>query len=228
MPSSDATERCGTMCPIKLVGRPGILISHVCDECTLRPSGKRIVNGRTATCLFSTSTPSITKMDVAPVSAMACDVAIVNAFRCSDVALPKRVRAVCAIDGRLFPKTASRRFEQLEATTVLSSSSMVEATNGVPSLVTLKQKLLGSKEEVVAETKWLHSFATHTRPFSAPNRQACVGSIVLYIPFVQASHPAASFCCAFARVNVTSWVGLRQSKWHVCELWPSSTSNPQE
>ena len=183
------------MCPVRHVGSPGIFISHSCVECTFLPSGKRIVMGVNATLLLSTSTPSITKIEVAPVSAMAWDVAIVIALRYSDVSFPSIERAVDAIDvspvcgdgGILWTDD-----EQFDVTIVLSSSSRV------------KQKLLGSKEEVVAETKWLHSFATHTFSFSAPNRQACVGSIVLCIPFVHASHPCASFCCAFARVNVTS------------------------
>jgi hypothetical protein len=187
MPINDATARCRTMCPVKLVGRPGIFISHSCVECTLLPSGKRIVNGCKATLLFLTSTPSITKMDVAPVSAIAWDVAIVIALRCSAVAFPKIVRAVDAtIDVRRRVRAVTGLWcKQVEVKIVLSLSAM------------LKQKILGSKEEVVvAETKWLHSFAPHTFPSFAPNRQACVGSIVLCIPFVQAPHPCASFCCA--------------------------------
>ena len=44
-------------------------MSHACIDLTFLPSGRLMVRGFVATCLFATSTPSITKMDVAPVSA---------------------------------------------------------------------------------------------------------------------------------------------------------------
>jgi hypothetical protein len=45
---------------------------------------------------------------------------------------------------------------------------------------------------------------------------------------VHALHPAAIFCWALSRENVTSWSALRQSMWHVDDVWPSSTSKPHE
>ncbi len=59
------------MCPVSVTGNPGILMSHACIDLTFLPSGRLMVRGFVATCLFATSTPSITKMDVAPVSATA-------------------------------------------------------------------------------------------------------------------------------------------------------------
>jgi hypothetical protein len=61
---------------------------------------------------------------------------------------------------------------------------------------------MGSKEVAEAETKLLHLFAQHI--LSAPHRQLFlpVGRIVLCIPLVQGSYPAALNCCAFSCVYV--------------------------
>jgi hypothetical protein len=134
----------------------------------------------------------MTKIDVAPVSAIACEVAIVIALSCSADAFPTIWRAVAAneLSGR---NGGSGRWRvQLEVTTVFSSSSTIGP----------KEYWMGSKEEVVAETKSLNLFAAHT--FSAPNRQAFPGRSVLCIPIVHALHPAASFCWALSREKVTS------------------------
>ncbi len=40
MPMSDAIVNGGTMCPVNVVGRPGILISHTCVDWIFLPSGK--------------------------------------------------------------------------------------------------------------------------------------------------------------------------------------------
>ena len=53
-----------------------------------------VVAGR----LFTTSTPSIIKMEVAPVSAMACVVAILIALRYSGDEWPRTLRAAAASD----------------------------------------------------------------------------------------------------------------------------------
>jgi hypothetical protein len=71
MPMSDATVKDGTMCPNKTVGNPGIIMSQTCVDLTFFPSGKLMVSGLVAMHLLTTSTPSMIKMDVAPVSAIA-------------------------------------------------------------------------------------------------------------------------------------------------------------
>ena len=38
MPINDAIVNLGTMCPVKIVGRPGIVMSHMCVDFTLLPS----------------------------------------------------------------------------------------------------------------------------------------------------------------------------------------------
>jgi hypothetical protein len=70
------------MCPVKiLVGRPGIVMSHMCVNFTLLPSGKLIVNGCNEGCKLLTGVPSMINMKVAPVSAIAWFVLIVIALR---------------------------------------------------------------------------------------------------------------------------------------------------
>ncbi len=72
--------------PVKITGNPGIFMSHTCVDLIFLPSGRLTVSGFVANLLFSTSTPSITKMDVAPVSATARFIAIVITLRyCNDV-----------------------------------------------------------------------------------------------------------------------------------------------
>ncbi len=68
---SEAVLRSRMMCPVSVTGNPGILMSHACVDLTFLPSGRLTVRGFVATRLFATSTPSVTKMDVTPVSATA-------------------------------------------------------------------------------------------------------------------------------------------------------------
>ena len=90
--------KCGTMCPVNVVGSPGISMSHMCVDLICLPSGRLIVSGFIAGRLFFTSAPSMIKIDVAPVSAIASDVAIVIAFRYCVEGLPNILLAVAAID----------------------------------------------------------------------------------------------------------------------------------
>jgi hypothetical protein len=55
-------------------------MSQMCVDVTLLPSGKLIVIGLLDLRRFLTGVPFIMKIDVAPVSAIACDLAIVIAF----------------------------------------------------------------------------------------------------------------------------------------------------
>ncbi len=73
IPNSDAILILGTMSPINTVGRPGMVMLHVCVDLTLLPSGRLIVIRLMVGFIFSMGMPSITKIDVAPVSAIACD-----------------------------------------------------------------------------------------------------------------------------------------------------------
>ena len=132
MPIKEAMARWGTMCPVKMVGRPGIAISHLCVERTMLPSGKLILSGFLDSRLLSTSTPSMIKIDVAPVSAMAWSVAM---------EIPA---AISGCVGRVLLDV-----EQFDATTVTSSC------------IAHDKFMVGSEETVVAETKFSNLFAVY-------------------------------------------------------------------
>ncbi len=71
--------------------------------------------------LLSTSAPSMMKMEVAPVSAMAWFVAIVIAFKYWGMGLPNNIRAAMAIVGRTISATR-QVVDTLDVATVTSSS----------------------------------------------------------------------------------------------------------
>ena len=59
------------MWPVNLTGKPGIVMSQMCVNCTFVPSGRLMDMGFVARRLCCTLMPFITNMDVAPVSAIA-------------------------------------------------------------------------------------------------------------------------------------------------------------
>ena len=100
MPMRDAMVNYRTMCPVKMVGRPGMFISHTCVECTFLPSGKLIVRGVRVTHLLLTGAPSMMNIDIGPVSTMAWLVTNVKALRYCGIKAPYSARAVIGRDGR--------------------------------------------------------------------------------------------------------------------------------
>jgi hypothetical protein len=94
----DAIFSDGTMCPISTFGRPGIVMSHTCVDCTCLLSVKFIVRDDKAIHLLSMSAPSIMKMEVVPVPGMAWLVAIIRAFKYCGMGIPNKARAVAAIE----------------------------------------------------------------------------------------------------------------------------------
>jgi hypothetical protein len=60
------------------MGRHGIVVLQRCLDLTWLPLDKLIVNCFVAGQMFLTGVPSIMNMDMAPVSAIACNVAIVQ------------------------------------------------------------------------------------------------------------------------------------------------------
>jgi hypothetical protein len=100
MPIKDAIDILGTMCPVKATGRPGIVMLQRCVDSTWLLSGKFIVNCFVAGRMFLMGVPSKMNMDVAPVSAIACDVAIIIALRYWGVGAPNKGLAVVANDGQ--------------------------------------------------------------------------------------------------------------------------------
>ncbi len=71
IPMRDTIDSDGTMWRTKIIGGPGIWLSHTCVDWIFLPSSKLIMRGEVATCLLATSTPSMMKIDGAPVSAIA-------------------------------------------------------------------------------------------------------------------------------------------------------------
>jgi hypothetical protein len=158
----------GTTCPVNVVGSPGISMSHMCVDLICLPSGRLIVSGFIACRLFLTSAPSMIKIDVATVSAIASDVAIVMAFRYWVEGLPNILLAVAASDG-VGRCDSARLVVAFDMTTVMSSD--------VTSLVhTALMFSMGSGK--YASIKLLHLCAIL---LPAPHRQK-LGNCDLCIP----------------------------------------------
>jgi hypothetical protein len=180
-PTSNANTKFGRMCPVRTVSKPGMAMLHMCVDFTLRPSGRLIINGLDATCLFATLMPSMTNMDVAPMSSI-CNVAIVMAFKASCEVGPNNTRAAMAHAHSLCVCTwMLLKEEQVDMITVVSLLHLPVAR--------VKVVLVGSREvKVFLETKLLNLYAIF---FSAPPHQAegYCGSIILWIPFIHMSCP---------------------------------------
>ncbi len=80
MPIRDAIVIPGTICPISIIGRLGMMMSQMWVETTLLPLGKVMVIGWSARRRFLMGIPFMMKVKVAPVFAMAWVVAIVIAL----------------------------------------------------------------------------------------------------------------------------------------------------
>ncbi len=142
IPIKDAMDSFGTTCPTKTVGSPGMVMSHVCVDLTLLPSGKFMVSGWIAGQRFWTGVPSITKIEVAPVSAIACNIAILIALRFCGKGAPNRSHAA----GARFCLT----FFFAKIVGIASDVQFEVTTTFIVTLIIW----VGSKEN--AETKWLH------------------------------------------------------------------------
>jgi hypothetical protein len=71
-------DNSGTMCPTRVVGRPGSTMSHICVDITRKLSANATLRGQVVIRLLRTGVPSITKICVAPESAIASLGAMVN------------------------------------------------------------------------------------------------------------------------------------------------------
>jgi hypothetical protein len=130
MPINDAIDNLGTTCPTNTFGSPGIVMSHVCVDFTFDPSGRLIVSGRIAGRRLSHGVPSMMNIEVAPVSAIASDVAMAIALRYCGFGAPNISLAVAAIDfvGACTLCTFRASCVLFEVMIVLSSSSLVAVT----------------------------------------------------------------------------------------------------
>ena len=97
MPINNAIDNFGTTCPTSTFGRPGIVMLHVCVDFTFVTSSRLMVSGRVAGRRFLHSVPSMVKIEVAPVYAIACDAAMAIALRYCLFGAPNNCRAVAAI-----------------------------------------------------------------------------------------------------------------------------------
>ena len=143
IPISDATVRLGTMWPVSTVGRPGIVMSHSCVDFTFVPSGRLMVSGCCATRLLFTGALSMTKIAVAPVSAIACDLSIpIFGFLCTGIFCVVVVVAIVTCWGMICC-ICVRYVVVFDIITVLSSSSLSSLVTTSRSSTT---KLTGSRE----------------------------------------------------------------------------------
>ena len=72
-------------------------MSHVCVDCTFVLSGRLMVSGHMAGRRFLHGVPSMKNIEVAPVSAIACDAAMAIALRYCGFGAPNISLAVAAI-----------------------------------------------------------------------------------------------------------------------------------
>ena len=131
MPINDAIDNLGTTCPTNTIGSPGIVMLHVCVDFTFVPSGRLIVSGRIAGWRFSHGVPSVMRIDIAPVLAIACDAAMAITLRYCGFGAPNSSRAVAAIDVLVVAIPLSpygTSCDRFDVTIVLSSSSIFAAT----------------------------------------------------------------------------------------------------
>jgi hypothetical protein len=73
MPKSDAVVMLGMICPVSIIGSPGITMWHMCVDLILRPSGSLTVMGFVALRLFWHGATFVKKKEVVPVLGMASD-----------------------------------------------------------------------------------------------------------------------------------------------------------
>ena len=62
IPKREAIDNSGTIWPTRVVGRPGIIMSHMCVDITRRPSAKATFSGHVVFRLLWTGIPSMTNI----------------------------------------------------------------------------------------------------------------------------------------------------------------------
>ncbi len=169
IPTRDTIAKPGAMWPIVWVGNLGMMKSHTCVKRTVLPSGRLMVMGLLAMRLFSTLTPSITNIDVAPVSVMASCVAIVIKFNVS-----------CEGAQKMWLAAAANGWGRCKVT--CNSRSRIQGWSLCLTARTLHINWVGYVENSVAETKCLNVYALSPAP-PRRKRRPCWGSKVLESPW---------------------------------------------
>ncbi len=86
IPKREAIDNSGTMCPMSVVGRPGIMMSHMCVDITRCPLANATLSGHIVCRLLWTGMLSMTKIWVALESAIASfDAIVIAAYAHFDV-----------------------------------------------------------------------------------------------------------------------------------------------
>ncbi len=135
IPNREAIDNSETMCPTRVVGRPGSIISHICVDITRRPSANATFRGQVVICLLRTGVPSITNICIAPESAIASLGVMVP---CGHDCFVRTFVANAVWYSMFVPS------ETLDVTTVLLSLLMVVYLSGV-------NVILGSNAVVITE-----------------------------------------------------------------------------
>ena len=124
IPNREAIDNSGTICPTSVVGSPGIMMSHICVDITRRPSANDTFSGHVVFCLLWTGIPSMTKIWVAPESAIASSVAIV-------IVAYAHLEGCCeANEENANSRLVVEPSETFEVMTVMSSSSTTNSLTG--------------------------------------------------------------------------------------------------
>ena len=189
------------------------MMSHMCVNMTRRPSANATFNGHVVLRLLWTGIPSMTKIWVAPVSAIASLDAIVIAayahfvfcrvanegnaacwsfIMCVLVRIAAYVYASDFLDSILVVDPV----ETFEVMTVMSSSSTITSWDGENIWV------VGSDFMLIIENVSLHLNATLL--LIAPDLHIW-GNTVLWQFLVAQLYPWSMYCCAFCLVNWMSW-----------------------
>ena len=194
IPKREVIDNSGTMCPTRVVRRPGIMMSHMCVDITLRSSANATFSGHVIFHLLWMGMPSMTKIWVAPESAIASfDVIVIVAYA--------HVYAFCGVnkenaDSILFVDPS----DTFDVTTVMSSSST--------SMLWVAGNIwVGSDAMLITENVSLHLNAMSL--LIAPNHHIC-GKAVLWRFLVAQLYPWLMNCCAFCLVKWMSWSGFRK------------------
>jgi hypothetical protein len=74
LPNREAMDRSGMICPVRTNGSPIMWMSHMCVDITWQPSTRDTLSGIIVSHLLTAEVPSMTKIWVAPESAMASSV----------------------------------------------------------------------------------------------------------------------------------------------------------
>jgi hypothetical protein len=160
-------------------------MSHMWVDITQCSSANATLSGHVVFRLLWTGVPSMTKIWVAPESAIASfDAIVIVAYTHFDCCLGANKENA---NSRLVVNP----FDTFDVTTVMSSLSTMNSLTG-------ENNRAGSDVVLITENVSLHLNAT--LPTIAPNRHIW-GKTVLWQLFVLHLYPALMYCCAFCRVK---------------------------